>query len=74
MSAKLMTQDKLCFGYFSAAVFLMTVKKVFHADSTVLIDLFIRLGYITGTPDNEPDFMNIVTRLHSRSDYEKWKR
>jgi len=30
----------------------------------VLIDLFIRLGFVT--PDNEPDFMHILTRLHSR--------
>ncbi|KAF9467223.1 nudix hydrolase 20 [Collybia nuda] len=36
----------------------------------VLIDLFIRLGYIT--PENEPDFMKIVTRLHGRFDYERW--
>ncbi|KAJ6603252.1 NUDIX hydrolase domain-like protein [Mycena vulgaris] len=36
----------------------------------VLIDLFIRLGYIT--PDNEPDFLKIVTALHTRFDYERW--
>jgi len=36
----------------------------------VLIDFFIRHGRIT--PDNEPDFMNIITRLHGRFGYEKW--
>ncbi|KAJ7611441.1 nudix hydrolase 20 [Mycena polygramma] len=36
----------------------------------VLIDLFIRLGYIT--PDNEPDFLKIVTGLHTQFDYERW--
>ncbi|KAJ3874201.1 NUDIX hydrolase domain-like protein [Lentinula edodes] len=36
----------------------------------VLIDLFIRLGYIT--PDNEPEYMKIITRLHGRFEYEKW--
>ncbi|KAF9467226.1 nudix hydrolase 20 [Collybia nuda] len=36
----------------------------------VLIDLFIRLGYIT--PENEPDYMKIVTRLHGQFDYERW--
>ncbi|TFK28335.1 nudix hydrolase 20 [Coprinopsis marcescibilis] len=38
----------------------------------VLIDLFIRLGFIT--PDNEPDFMKIATRLHGQFDYSKWKQ
>ncbi|KAF8635605.1 hypothetical protein AX15_000245 [Amanita polypyramis BW_CC] len=36
----------------------------------VVIDLLIRRGYIT--PDNEPDFSQIVTRLHGRFDYDKW--
>ncbi|KAF8199336.1 NUDIX hydrolase domain-like protein [Mycena galopus ATCC 62051] len=38
--------------------------------AVVLIDLFIRLGYIT--PDNEPDFLKIVTGLHTQFDYERW--
>ncbi|KAF7342958.1 Thiamine pyrophosphokinase [Mycena venus] len=38
--------------------------------ASVLIDLFVRLGHIT--PDNEPDFMRIVTRLHTQFDYERW--
>lgn len=38
--------------------------------STVLIDFMIRLGYLT--PDNEPDYMKIITRLHGRFDYERW--
>ena len=37
---------------------------------TVLIDLFLRLGYIT--PENEPDFLQVVTRLHGRFDMQKW--
>ncbi|KAF8152995.1 nudix hydrolase 20 [Crassisporium funariophilum] len=36
----------------------------------VIIDLFIRLGYIT--PDNEPDFMKIINRLHGDFDYGQW--
>ncbi|KAJ7608341.1 nudix hydrolase 20 [Roridomyces roridus] len=36
----------------------------------VLVDLFIRLGYIT--PDNEPDYLRIVTGLHGGFDYERW--
>ncbi|KAJ6619234.1 NUDIX hydrolase domain-like protein [Mycena sp. CBHHK59/15] len=36
----------------------------------VLIDLFIRLGYIT--PDNESDFVKITTRMHGQFDYERW--
>jgi hypothetical protein len=36
----------------------------------VIIDLLIRLGFIT--PDNEPDFMKIMTRIHGTFDYEKW--
>ncbi|KAJ7645804.1 NUDIX hydrolase domain-like protein [Mycena rosella] len=38
--------------------------------AVVLIDLFIRLGYIT--PDNEPDYLKIATALHTRFDYERW--
>ncbi|KAJ7446558.1 NUDIX hydrolase domain-like protein [Mycena latifolia] len=38
--------------------------------AVALIDLFIRLGYIT--PDNEPDFLKIVTALHTTFDYERW--
>ncbi|KAJ3844627.1 nudix hydrolase 20 [Lentinula raphanica] len=37
----------------------------------VIIDLLIRLGYIT--PDNEPEYMKIITRLHGRFGYERWK-
>ncbi|KAJ7594380.1 nudix hydrolase 20 [Mycena floridula] len=37
----------------------------------VLVDLFVRLGIIT--PDNEPDYMKIVTRLHGQFEYEQWK-
>ncbi|THV02176.1 nudix hydrolase 20 [Dendrothele bispora CBS 962.96] len=37
----------------------------------VLIDLFVRLGYIS--PENEPDYMKIVTRLHGRFDYDLWQ-
>jgi len=36
----------------------------------VIIDLLLRLGYIT--PDDEPDFMKIVTRLHGSFDYDRW--
>ncbi|KAJ7811305.1 hypothetical protein B0H14DRAFT_2606647 [Mycena olivaceomarginata] len=35
-----------------------------------LIDLFICLGYIIS--DNKPDFMKIVTHLHTQFDYERW--
>jgi len=36
----------------------------------VLIDLFIRLGYVT--PENEPNYMKILTRLHGAFDLERW--
>ncbi|KAI0074920.1 hypothetical protein K474DRAFT_1664824 [Panus rudis PR-1116 ss-1] len=36
----------------------------------VLIDFLINQGYIT--PDNEPDYLEIVTRMHGRFDYEHW--
>ncbi|KAJ3507374.1 hypothetical protein NLJ89_g6341 [Agrocybe chaxingu] len=36
----------------------------------VILDLFIRLGYIT--PDNEPNLLKVVKRLHGSADYEKW--
>ncbi|KAJ7609496.1 nudix hydrolase 20 [Roridomyces roridus] len=36
----------------------------------VLVDLFIRLGYIT--PDKEPDYFRIITGLHGGLDYERW--
>ena len=44
----------------------------FHTDyqSTVLIDFFMRHGYIT--PDNEPDYAEIITRLHGRFGHDKW--
>ena len=32
----------------------------------------VRKGIVT--PDNEPDYQEIVTRLHGRFDYEKWNR
>lgn len=38
----------------------------------VILNLFIRLGFIT--PDNEPDFMKIITRLHGQFDLSKWKQ
>ncbi|KJA23895.1 hypothetical protein HYPSUDRAFT_162824 [Hypholoma sublateritium FD-334 SS-4] len=36
----------------------------------VIIDLFIRLGYIT--PDNEPNYMKIVNRLHGSFEFDRW--
>ncbi|KAA1472786.1 hypothetical protein DENSPDRAFT_839153 [Dentipellis sp. KUC8613] len=36
----------------------------------VLLDFLIRKGYVT--PDDEPDFMEIITRLHGRFDIDKW--
>lgn len=38
--------------------------------ATVLIDLLIRLGYIT--PENEPHYLQLLTRLHRRFDIDKW--
>ncbi|KAH7915873.1 NUDIX hydrolase domain-like protein [Hygrophoropsis aurantiaca] len=35
-----------------------------------LVDFLIRHGYIT--PDNEPDFMQIITRLHGSFQYDQW--
>ncbi|CAA7266244.1 unnamed protein product [Cyclocybe aegerita] len=36
----------------------------------VILDLFIRLGYVT--PDNEPNLLKVMNRLHGSADYEKW--
>ncbi|KII92393.1 hypothetical protein PLICRDRAFT_104011 [Plicaturopsis crispa FD-325 SS-3] len=36
----------------------------------VIIDLLIRKGRIV--PDNEPDFVHIMTRLHGNFDYDLW--
>ncbi|ETW77437.1 hypothetical protein HETIRDRAFT_147865 [Heterobasidion irregulare TC 32-1] len=36
----------------------------------VIIDFLIRKGLIT--PENEPDFLEIITRLHGRFDIERW--
>ncbi|KAG7095702.1 hypothetical protein E1B28_006416 [Marasmius oreades] len=36
----------------------------------VIIDLLIRYGFIT--PDNEPDYQKIITRLHGQFDYDFW--
>ncbi|KAK7049806.1 hypothetical protein VNI00_005236 [Paramarasmius palmivorus] len=36
----------------------------------VLIDLFIRFGLIS--PDNEPNYQKIITRLHGEFDYDRW--
>ncbi|KAI0701841.1 NUDIX hydrolase domain-like protein [Cytidiella melzeri] len=38
--------------------------------AAALIDFLIGHGYIT--PDNEPAFLEIVTRLRGRFDYERW--
>ncbi|CAL1709956.1 unnamed protein product [Somion occarium] len=38
--------------------------------AVVLIDFMINHGLIT--PDNEPDFLEIVTRIHGRFDYDRW--
>ncbi|KDQ56717.1 hypothetical protein JAAARDRAFT_194689 [Jaapia argillacea MUCL 33604] len=36
----------------------------------VIIDFMIRHGHVT--PDNEPDYMSILTRLHGRFEYDRW--
>ncbi|EIW53418.1 uncharacterized protein TRAVEDRAFT_60881 [Trametes versicolor FP-101664 SS1] len=38
--------------------------------SIVLVDFMVRKGIIT--LDNEPDYQEIVTRLHGRFDYDRW--
>lgn len=38
--------------------------------AAVLIDFLVRHGHLT--PDDEPDYMEIVTRLHGRFEYERW--
>lgn len=39
-------------------------------DLAVLVDFMVKKGIIT--PDNEPDYQEIVTRLHGRFDYDRW--
>ena len=36
----------------------------------VIIDFMIRHGFIT--PDNEGDFLDIITRIHRRFDFESY--
>ena len=36
----------------------------------VLIDFMVRKGIIT--PENEPDYQEIVTRLHGRFEHDRW--
>lgn len=38
--------------------------------SAVLVDFMIRHGYLTA--EDDPDFLEIMTRLHGRFDYENW--
>ncbi|CDO72107.1 hypothetical protein BN946_scf184962.g50 [Trametes cinnabarina] len=38
--------------------------------AVVIVDFMVRKGIIT--PDNEPDYQEIVTRLHGRFDYDRW--
>ncbi|CAK5269054.1 unnamed protein product [Mycena citricolor] len=38
--------------------------------AVVLIDLFIRLGLVTA--DEEPDYFDIITRMHERFDWDRW--
>ncbi|TFY72030.1 hypothetical protein EVG20_g945, partial [Dentipellis fragilis] len=38
--------------------------------AVVLVDFLIRKGYIT--PDNEPEYMEIITRLHGRFEIDRW--
>ncbi|EGO01178.1 hypothetical protein SERLA73DRAFT_167310 [Serpula lacrymans var. lacrymans S7.3] len=46
-------------------------RKLFKPNcALVLIDFMIRHGYIT--PDNEPRYMEIATRLHGSFEYDRW--
>ena len=36
----------------------------------VLVDFLVRHGYLT--PDNDPNYMEIMTRLHGRFYHDKW--
>lgn len=36
----------------------------------VILDFLIRHNYLT--PDNEPDYLEILTRLHGRFNFDKW--
>ncbi|KAH8102205.1 NUDIX hydrolase domain-like protein [Cristinia sonorae] len=36
----------------------------------VILDFMIRLGFLL--PEDEPNYLEIVTRLHGRFDYDKW--
>jgi len=38
--------------------------------AVVLLDFIIRHGYLT--PDNEHDFLQIITRIHGKFDYDRW--
>jgi len=53
-------------GMYNTSLFL----RANHDATPVLIDFFIRHGYII--PDTEPNYMEIITRLHGRFNHEKW--
>lgn len=36
----------------------------------VILDFMIRHGYLT--PEDEPDYQEMMTRLHGRFEYEQW--
>lgn len=50
--------------------FVASYEPYFPRFGSVILDLFIRRGYIT--PDNEPEFMKIINRLHGTFDYNIW--
>jgi hypothetical protein len=39
---------------------------------SVVFDPFMRLGRDIITPDNEPEYLEIATALHTVFDYERW--
>ena len=57
-------------GTYNTSLFLHTDPNATHYLNLVLIDFFIRHGYIT--PDTEPNYVEIITRLHGRFDHERW--
>ena len=52
-----------CFRYVVLLLLSCSLMRLYF-QWAVLIDFLIRHGYLT--PDNEPDYMEIITRLHVR--------
>jgi hypothetical protein len=48
----------------------MTTRQPVNDALLVIVDFLVRHGYVS--PENEPHYVDIVTRLHGRFDFTSW--